>query len=129
MIRVSCAIIVVDDNILICQRGSEQDNAFKWEFPGGKVRAGESDQECIVRELKEELNIQVVPGKKSIHAFYDSTIELIPFVCHAFTGKISPTEHHTYTFCKLPELLKFNMTPTDIKLCHYLTKHPEILGL
>ncbi|MBP1666519.1 MAG: mismatch repair protein MutT, partial [Bacteroidetes bacterium] len=55
MIDVTCAIIRNEENeLLIVQRGEQSDHPYKWEFPGGKINEDESDEECIIREIKEE---------------------------------------------------------------------------
>ena len=61
MIDVTCAIIRnEDDEVLIVQRGETTDHPFKWEFPGGKLHPDETEEECIIREIKEELSMEIV---------------------------------------------------------------------
>ncbi len=85
MIRVTCAIIRNEDNeVLAVQRGEKTDHPFKWEFPGGKVKEGESEEECIIREIREELSIDIVICSRMEDVDYDygkKHILLIPFIC------------------------------------------------
>ncbi|MCU0456482.1 MAG: NUDIX domain-containing protein, partial [Bacteroidales bacterium] len=61
MIRVTCAVIRNEDNeVLVVQRGEKTDHPFKWEFPGGKVDNKESDEDCLNREIKQELSRNLV---------------------------------------------------------------------
>ncbi len=61
MIDVTCAIIRNEENeILVVQRGESTDHPMKWEFPGGKLAPGETEEECIIREIQEELSIEIV---------------------------------------------------------------------
>ena len=61
MLIVTCAIIRNEKNeILVVQRGKATDHPFKWEFPGGKVAPGETDEECVIREVEEELSMEIV---------------------------------------------------------------------
>ncbi len=61
MINVTCAIIRnEDEEILVVQRAERTDHPFKWEFPGGKIKTGETEEECIIREVTEELSMEVV---------------------------------------------------------------------
>jgi len=61
MTDVTCAIIRNDDNeVLIVRRGEKTDHPFKWEFPGGKTADGETNEECIIREVSEELSMDIV---------------------------------------------------------------------
>jgi 8-oxo-dGTP diphosphatase len=62
--QVVAALIRRGDRLLICQRGSQQPMAFKWEFPGGKVEQGETSEQALVRELNEELGIDAVIGPR-----------------------------------------------------------------
>ena len=58
MIRVTCAIIRNEENeVLVVQRGENSLHPLKWEFPGGKIDAGETEEESVIREIKEELSI------------------------------------------------------------------------
>jgi len=59
LIRVAAGILSRDGRVLICRRGGQDAFAGKWEFPGGKLREGESPEEALVRELEEELDIRV----------------------------------------------------------------------
>ena len=61
MIHVTCAIILDKDRVLAAQRGRNTHLAGQWEFPGGKVIEGESEEACIIREIREELDIEVRP--------------------------------------------------------------------
>jgi 8-oxo-dGTP diphosphatase len=62
MLKVSCAIIESQGKVLAAQRGPGMNLPGKWEFPGGKVEAGESAEACIRREIREELNLEIEPS-------------------------------------------------------------------
>ena len=96
MIEVSCAIIIHNSKILAVQRGSESSHPLKWEFPGGKVHQGETAEQCVIREIKEELivDIEVVVRLTPIEFDYGTKqIKLIPFVSRMTSGQIVLTEH------------------------------------
>lgn len=96
MIEVSCAIIIKDSKILAVQRGPESSHPWKWEFPGGKIHSGETDAQCVVREIEEELRlrIEVLEQLEYIEFDYDiKQIRLIPFMCKIVSGDIVLTEH------------------------------------
>jgi 8-oxo-dGTP diphosphatase len=59
IINVTCAIILKDEKILVAQRNEKMKLPLKWEFPGGKLEFNESETECIKREIKEEININI----------------------------------------------------------------------
>ncbi|MCF8360013.1 MAG: (deoxy)nucleoside triphosphate pyrophosphohydrolase [Prolixibacteraceae bacterium] len=97
-ICVTCAIIMKDGKLLACQRGPHSEHAYEWEFPGGKVESGESYQNCIVREIWEELKVEISVLKELKSIDYDYprlSIRLIPFLCRIDAGNPSPVEHYT----------------------------------
>ncbi len=96
MIEVSCAIIINDSKILAVQRGPKSSNPLKWEFPGGKIQPNETAEQCIVREIEEELNVTIGLLYKLESVDFDyvtKQIKLIPFVCRMIKGEILLTEH------------------------------------
>ena len=64
MTQVVAGILEQDGRVLICRRRSDQAHALKWEFPGGKMEAGETPQESLIRELREELGVESEPGEE-----------------------------------------------------------------
>ncbi|MDX9883164.1 MAG: (deoxy)nucleoside triphosphate pyrophosphohydrolase [Prolixibacteraceae bacterium] len=96
MINVSCAIIVKEERILVVQRGPGTSHPFQWEFPGGKVREKETAEESILREIQEELSVEIeVLGQlRTIeHDYGIKQIRLIPFLCRIKSGSLQLTEH------------------------------------
>lgn len=96
MIEVCCAIILDEEKMLAVQRGPESSHPWQWEFPGGKIRPGETAAQCIVREIEEELivRIRVVARLEPVDFDYGiKQICLIPFVCKIVSGEIRLTEH------------------------------------
>ena len=91
-VKVTCAIIEKAGKVLLAQRGPPMDLPNKWEFPGGKVRQGESPSVCLVREIKEELGIDITV-KKALpphrHSYDHISIELLPFICSVSGGSAS----------------------------------------
>lgn len=96
IIRVACAIIESSDKILVAQRSESMNLSLKWEFPGGKVEKGESPEDCIKREIDEELEVKITIQDRlnsSVCEYEDKTIELIPFVCKLNGGILKVKEH------------------------------------
>lgn len=96
---------------------------LKWEFPGGKMEVGETKKESIMREIKEELNIEIeiIKALKSYKTeLEDVIIELIPFICSIRKGKIISREHENTIWLKKEELFKLNWAEPDIPLMKYL---------
>jgi len=119
IIKVTCALIHKDDKILIVQRGREMKFPFKWEFPGGKIELNETAEDCILREIFEELNINIRIKKKldsNIHNYPNFSIELIPFVADYIDGTIKLSEHSKYLFIDKSDLPNFDWTEADIPI-------------
>jgi 8-oxo-dGTP diphosphatase len=116
-IDVTCAVIIRDGFILITQRGADMDRAGKWEFPGGKVKNGELPEACIVREIKEELNIDISVKEWLKHVEYsypDIEIRLIPCIAEITGGTLKLNEHSEYEWAKKEELLSFDLVTADV---------------
>lgn len=125
MINVTCAIIFFDNKILVTQRSEKMKLPLKWEFPGGKLEDGESEIECIKREIKEELNIEIEVLKKISDSIYDYgtfKINLIPFISNYVSGKIILSEHKDYKILDKSELLNLNWAEADIPIVEEFLK-------
>jgi len=118
MIIVTCAIIRNDDGqILVVQRGEATDHPLKWEFPGGKLDPGETEEECIIREVGEELSIDIVICRKLNAVEYDyghKQIKLIPFVCDTLDEFPFLSEHNAYKWVSDEELLLCDFSEADV---------------
>jgi len=118
MIDVTCAIIRnEEDEVLIVQRGEASDHPFKWEFPGGKVSVGETPEECIIREIEEELAMEVVIIAKLPEVEHDygfRQIRLIPFICDTLEELPFLTEHIAYRWVQSHELASVDFSEADI---------------
>jgi 8-oxo-dGTP diphosphatase len=104
MIEVCCALIMSNDKILAVQRGPESNHPYLWEFPGGKIQEDESAEQCIIREIEEELSVRinVLFQLEPIEFDYGiKQIRLFPFVCKITSGEIILNEHlaqHWFSF-------------------------------
>ncbi|MCJ7447572.1 MAG: (deoxy)nucleoside triphosphate pyrophosphohydrolase [Bacteroidales bacterium] len=131
MISVTCAIIRNDENeVLVVQRGEQSDHPYKWEFPGGKLDSDESEEECIIREIAEELSIGIVICKKLNpveHDYGHKQIRLIPFVCDTLDELPFLTEHIDFKWVTPGDLKKINFSEADIIVAdNYLQSVKEI---
>jgi 8-oxo-dGTP diphosphatase len=98
---------------------------LKWEFPGGKLMENESAEDCILRELKEELNIDVVIIDKMNDSFFDYgsfSINLIPIVTQFKEGQLILSEHKDARWFISKELEQLDWAPADIPILHDLMK-------
>jgi 8-oxo-dGTP diphosphatase len=122
---VAAALIDADGRVLICQRPAGKQLAGMWEFPGGKVEAGETPEECIIRELKEEQGIDVKAACLAPFVFashsYDSFHLLLPlFLLRRWDGVVTANEHEALAWVKPQQLADYPMPPADAPLVTWL---------
>ncbi|BCS52495.1 (deoxy)nucleoside triphosphate pyrophosphohydrolase [Geobacter sp. SVR] len=106
-IHVACAIIERDGLVLAAQRSATMSMPLKWEFPGGKLDPGENPQECLEREVREELGLEVAivaPLTATTHSYPDFTVTLYPFICAISAGEMILHEHAAIAWL-LPQAL------------------------
>jgi len=103
---------------------------LKWEFPGGKIEPNESPEDCLIREIKEELNIAIEiiqrlePNK---HAYPAINIQLIPFICKTIGGEIQLKEHANFKWLNTNELLDLDWAEADIPIINNYLKYLNVI--
>jgi 8-oxo-dGTP diphosphatase len=119
MIRVTCAIIRNEGKILAVKRPRHKHQGGKWEFPGGKIEPGESAAECIVREIFEELSVEIEICRqltKIRHIYPDKEILLIPFLCKVKSGELILKEHEEAVWIRKDEISNPDWAAADLKI-------------
>jgi 8-oxo-dGTP diphosphatase len=121
VIVAACALLDADGRVLIAQRSSQKQMAGLWEFPGGKIEAGERPEEALIRELREELGIEVQEACLAPFTFashvYDDFVLLMPlYICRRWEGIPVPREHRELKWVWPQELSRYPMPPADIPL-------------
>jgi 8-oxo-dGTP diphosphatase len=118
MINVTCAVIRnEEDEVLIVQRGEKTDHPYKWEFPGGKISPGETEDECIIREIEEELSMEIVIVGKMPEVEHDygiKKIKLIPFICDTLDELPFLTEHIDFRWVSVEDLDSVDFSEADV---------------
>lgn len=95
-IHVACAIVERGGLTLAARRSGKMSLPLKWEFPGGKIDPGESCEDCLVRELQEEMGVHIsvdLPLQPTTHSYSSFTVTLYPFICRIISGEITLHEH------------------------------------
>ena len=131
MIQVTCAILIQKGRILAAQRGPEMHLSGRWEFPGGKVEAGESEADCLRREIKEELNLEIQPCKRLPESRFDDgerAICLIPYLCLLEGGRLTPREHDQVLWFDPEKLLELNWCDADVPVVRHVYQNWKILS-
>jgi 8-oxo-dGTP diphosphatase len=121
----AAALIDADGRVLICQRPEGKQLAGLWEFPGGKVEAGETPEACLIRELEEELGIQVTHACLAPFVFasheYESFHLLMPlYLVRRWSGTLTAKEHKALAWVKPSKLADYPMPPADGPLVAWL---------
>lgn len=119
MLIVTCAIIIHDGKILVCQRSSAMDLPLKWEFPGGKVEPGEDEALTIVREIKEELHLDIEVVRQlepTEHDYPTFRICLVPFIANVAGGELLLNEHADAKWITVDELDRYDWAPADLPI-------------
>jgi 8-oxo-dGTP diphosphatase len=115
---VAVALVDVDGRVLLAERPAGKPMAGLWEFPGGKVRAGETPEAALIRELKEELGIDVTasclaPFTFASHCYEDFHLLMPLYVCRRWQGMVSPHEGQRLTWARPARLTDYPMPPAD----------------
>jgi len=116
MKRVTAAILVNNDRILIAQRRGTDKLAGKWEFPGGKIENNETPEQCLIREMKEEFDIDVVIGElfgESTYRYETETVQLLAYHTTWNGGDFSLKVHAAIRWVSLIQLHKYEFAPAD----------------
>jgi 8-oxo-dGTP diphosphatase len=117
----AAALIDPDGRVLIQERPARNPMAGLWEFPGGKVERGESPETTLIRELKEELDIEVkeaclAPLTFASHAYATFHLLMPLYVCRRWTGMVRPLEGQTLAWAEPRRLRDYPMPPADVPL-------------
>jgi 8-oxo-dGTP diphosphatase len=123
---VAVALVDVDGRVLLAQRPEGKSMAGLWEFPGGKVDAGERPEETLIRELKEELGIVVneaclAPLTFASHTYPDFHLLMPLYVCRRWDGVVTAKEGQRLAWVRPNRLRDYAMPPADVPLISHLT--------
>ncbi|AID32660.1 NTP pyrophosphohydrolase [Mesorhizobium sp. SEMIA 3007] len=121
----ACALVDTDGRVLLAQRPEGKQLAGLWEFPGGKVEPGETPEQCIIRELHEEIGIEteipcLAPLTFASHSYDDFHLLMPLFVCRRFRGIAQPREGQALKWVRPREMRDYPMPPADAPLIPFL---------
>ncbi|MBO4990321.1 MAG: (deoxy)nucleoside triphosphate pyrophosphohydrolase [Clostridia bacterium] len=124
-VEVVAALIWKGDTFLICQRPKNKARGLLWEFVGGKVEKGETKEQALVRECKEELDIVVVPHEiftEVVHEYPDITVHLTLYGCTLERGEPKRIEHNDMRWITPAEIADFAFCPADVEILEKLQR-------
>lgn len=126
MIVVSAGVVKRDGRIMICQRKPDVHNGFKWEFPGGKLEKGESPEEALRRELREELNIDAEVGRimdVMYHSYPDRDVLILFYGCRILEGEPQTVDCNAVEWVLPDDLLKYDFAGGDRRFVERNMRH------
>ena len=125
MKKVVAAIIKDKNHLLIAKRHAKDPLAGKWEFPGGKLEPGETPEECLVREIREELKLEIEVGdfyEDNVYGPKDQAIHLLFYWAQVMNGEAVPVVHDEIKWIAVNELEKLDFAPADIPIAKRLER-------
>jgi 8-oxo-dGTP diphosphatase len=125
MLVIACALVDADGRVLIAERPEGKAMAGLWEFPGGKIESGERPEDALIRELREELGIDVKPAclaplTFASHAYPDFHLLMPLYVCRRWEGIVSAREGQRLKWVRPDRLRDFPMPAADLPLIPHL---------
>jgi len=129
VIEVSAGLIFHSGKLLITQRHADAHLGGLWEFPGGKRESNETFEQCLVRELSEELGVEVAVGElfeRVTHAYPEKTVALKFFLCRIKCGEPQPLGCAAVKWINLPELLQHEFPAADARLLEKIRLTPGL---
>ncbi|MER9138758.1 (deoxy)nucleoside triphosphate pyrophosphohydrolase [Mesorhizobium sp. M0830] len=121
----ACALVDADGRVLLAQRPEGKQLAGLWEFPGGKVEPGETPEQCIIRELHEEIGVEtdipcLAPLTFASHSYDDFHLLMPLFICRRFRGIAQPREGQALKWVRPKQMRDYPMPPADAPLIPFL---------
>ncbi|MER8572669.1 (deoxy)nucleoside triphosphate pyrophosphohydrolase [Mesorhizobium sp. M1338] len=121
----ACALVDADGRVLLAQRPEGKQLAGLWEFPGGKVEPGETPEQCIIRELSEEIGVEtdipcLAPLTFASHSYEDFHLLMPLFICRRFRGIAHPREGQALKWVRPKQMRDYPMPPADAPLIPFL---------
>jgi 8-oxo-dGTP diphosphatase len=121
----ACALVDADGRVLLARRPAGRAMAGLWEFPGGKVEAGERPEQTVIRELREELGISVTeaclaPLTFASHGYPDFHLLMPLYMCRRWAGAVTPREGQELAWVRPNHLRAYDMPPADVPLISHL---------
>lgn len=125
MTEVVAALIWQKDRFLICQRPAHKARGLLWEFVGGKVEPGETREQALIRECREELGVILTVGDvfaEVTHVYPDLTVHLVLYHAAIAEGTPQKLEHHDLRWVTAAELDGFSFCPADEEILHLIRR-------
>jgi 8-oxo-dGTP diphosphatase len=130
LLKVTAAIIVKNDLVFAARKAPGKSLAGYWEFPGGKIEGNETAEACLIRELKEELDIRCEVSAyfaTNTHEYDDKIVELQAYIVTWVSGDIRLTDHDDFQWLPVEQLKSLSWAPADVPIVDKLMRQPQVI--
>ena len=123
--KVVAGLILQNDKLLICQRPNFKDHPLKWEFPGGKIKNDETNEEALIREINEELSINIINCEELISYNFNykelnKKVFIYFYLVNNFNGKVLNNFHKELKWIEIKDIREYDFLEGDLKIIDYI---------
>ena len=127
-IKVVAGLILQNNKLLICQRPNFKDHPLKWEFPGGKIKNDETNEEALIREINEELSINIINYEELISYNFDykdlnKKVFIYFYLVNNFTGKVLNNFHKELKWIEIKDIREYDFLEGDLKIIDHISSN------
>ena len=123
--KVVAGLILQNDKLLICQRPNFKDHPLKWEFPGGKIKNDETNEEALIREINEELSINIINYEELISYNFiykelNKKVFIYFYLVNNFSGKVLNNFHKELKWIEIKDIREYDFLEGDLKIIDHI---------
>ena len=127
-IKVVAGLILQNNKLLICQRPNFKDHPLKWEFPGGKIKNDETNEEALIREINEELSIKIINYEEMISYNFnykdlDKKVFIYFYLINNFSGKVLNNFHKELKWIEIKDIREYDFLEGDLKIIDHISSN------
>ena len=125
-IKVVAGLILQNNKLIICQRPNFKDHPLKWEFPGGKIKNDETNEEALIREINEELSINIINCEELISYNFNykelnKKVFIYFYLDNNFNGKVLNNFHKELKWIEIKDIREYDFLEGDLKIIDYIS--------
>ena len=127
-IKVVAGLILQNNKLLICQRPNFKDHPLKWEFPGGKIKNDETNEEALIREINEELSINIINCEELISYNFNykdlnKRVFINFYLVNNFSGKVLNNFHKELKWIEIKDIREYDFLEGDLKIIDHISSN------
>ncbi len=127
-IKVVAGLILQNNKLLICQRPNFKDHPLKWEFPGGKIKNDETNEEALIREINEELSINIINYEELISYNFNykdlnKKVFIYFYLVNNFSGKVLKNFHKELKWIEIKDIREYDFLEGDLKIIDHISSN------